>query len=231
MIRSITIGLDECGWGSIAGPLTATACYVPPDALPWMRELGFADSKDLTPTKRNLLYREIRGFPEVHYHSHHLSAQEYDTLGASSSWHKAMRMAAKVLLARLDFMENFDQVTLIVDGDKRISGLPSSWEQICIPKADMTEVAVSTASVMGKVARDAQMIEHGNLFPHYGFEQHKGYPTELHIKALWQVGPVFDPYLHRRRMMGCRALQKFAASTRTQPAWYKESLQWLKDNR
>jgi ribonuclease HII len=39
------------------------------------------------------------------------------------------------------------------------------------------------------------MKEMSLLFPQYGFDQHKGYGTEMHLKALQKYGPC---PLHRK---------------------------------
>ncbi|MGH8458311.1 MAG: ribonuclease HII, partial [Nevskiales bacterium] len=55
--------------------------------------------------------------------------------------------------------------------------------------------AISAASILAKVVRDAEMIELDAVYPLYGFRQHKGYPTATHIAALQAHG--VSP-IHRR---------------------------------
>jgi ribonuclease HII len=64
-----------------------------------------------------------------------------------------------------------------------------------IVDGDALCVSIAAASIIAKVTRDRLMIELANEFPHYGFEQHKGYCTELHLAALQSYGPT--PH-HRR---------------------------------
>jgi ribonuclease HII len=49
--------------------------------------------------------------------------------------------------------------------------------------------AIGAASILAKVARDAEMEQLEASFPGYGFAQHKGYPTPAHRRALERLGP------------------------------------------
>ena len=51
----ILCGVDEAGRGPLAGPVTAAAVILPPDA----DIAGLNDSKKLTPAKRDQLYEDI----------------------------------------------------------------------------------------------------------------------------------------------------------------------------
>jgi ribonuclease HII len=62
-------------------------------------------------------------------------------------------------------------------------------------RGDALEPAISAASILAKVTRDAQLCSLDALFPHYGFRQHKGYPTARHLSALDEHGPCPE---HRR---------------------------------
>jgi ribonuclease HII len=60
------------------------------------------------------------------------------------------------------------------------------------------------ASILAKVARDRYMRELHQQWPQYGFADHKGYSTPVHLAALKQHGPC--PH-HRRSFMPVRLAQ------------------------
>ena len=94
---------------------------------------------------------------------------------------------------------------VLVDGNQ----LP----KIAIPataiiKGDDLEPAISAASILAKVARDTEMVELDKLYPEYGFAQHKGYGTAVHIAALKEHGACV---IHRRSFEPvARAIEVFA---------------------
>jgi ribonuclease HII len=56
-------------------------------------------------------------------------------------------------------------------------------------KADAQIPEVMAASILAKTARDAEMSRYAQLYPEYGFEKHKGYPTKAHRAAIMKCGP------------------------------------------
>jgi ribonuclease HII len=60
---------------------------------------------------------------------------------------------------------------------------------------DRLIASISAASVLAKVYRDRLMLSMHELYPEYGFDRHKGYPTALHLDRLKQFGPCS---IHRR---------------------------------
>ncbi len=81
---------------------------------------------------------------------------------------------------------------LLVDGN-RLPGhaLPGQ----AVVKGDARHPAIAAASILAKVARDAQMAELDLRYPEYGFARHKGYPTKEHLAALEAHGPLAE---HRK---------------------------------
>ena len=57
-----------------------------------------------------------------------------------------------------------------------------------IIKGDQLNENIMAASILAKVYRDNYMKELDNSFPEYGFKQHKGYPTKMHLEALESYG-------------------------------------------
>ena len=85
------------------------------------------------------------------------------------------------------------QPTLVlVDGNR----LPCwTYEAKAIVKGDLSEPVIGAASILAKVTRDAEMLALHQSYPGYGFDQHKGYPTQAHLSALQALG--VSP-VHRR---------------------------------
>jgi ribonuclease HII len=72
----------------------------------------------------------------------------------------------------------------VVDGDARVK-------------------AISAASILAKTARDDEMVRLAQIYPQYGFDRHKGYPTPEHLDCLRRLGPCA---VHRRSFRPVRAL-------------------------
>nr|MCH9758754.1 ribonuclease HII [Pseudomonadota bacterium] len=47
---------------------------------------------------------------------------------------------------------------------------------------------IMAASILAKTSRDQMMVKLDEKYPHYGFAQHKGYPTKYHLQMLEQYG-------------------------------------------
>jgi ribonuclease HII len=82
-----------------------------------------------------------------------------------------------------------------------VPGFPIESEGII--KGDGKSLSIAAASIIAKVSRDQRMIEYAELYPGYGFEQHKGYGTKQHLEALRKMGPC---PIHRRSFAPVRQL-------------------------
>jgi ribonuclease HII len=172
-------GIDEAGRGPIAGPVTAAAVILPSgfDRSP------LTDSKRLSPPVRtrialSLLYGRASigvgwAWPE-----------EIDRLNIHHAALLAMRRAFDELPDLPDMVR--------VDG-KFVPDLPVPAEAVV--KGDLTVPEISAASIIAKVVRDLWMARYARIEPAWGFEQHKGYPTELHLGRCAEYG--LSP-IHRR---------------------------------
>jgi len=79
-----------------------------------------------------------------------------------------------------------------------LDGLPApllNCPQTPLVKGDARSYSIAAASVIAKVTRDRLMLEYDQLYPNYGFADHKGYYTPEHIEALQRLGPC---PIHRR---------------------------------
>ena len=178
-VEGLVAGVDEAGRGPLAGPVVAGAVIL--DERKPIR--GLADSKKLSAKRREALFDEIRA-KALCCSIAQASVLEIDTLNILQATLLAMRRA--VLGLRLP------PKLVRVDGN-RLPVLEMRAEAIV--KGDATVPAISAASILAKVSRDRWCADYHQLFPQYGFDQHKGYGTADHLAALRQHGPCPE---HRR---------------------------------
>lgn len=165
-------GVDEAGRGPLAGPVVAAAVIL--DELKPIK--GLADSKKLTAKKRDQLYDEIRA-KAVCCVVAEASVEEIDRLNILQATMLAMRRAVEGLRLRPHLV--------LVDGNC----LPVlSMRAQAIVKGDATVASISAASILAKVHRDRWCQAFDLEYPAYGFAQHKGYGTALHLAALQAHG-------------------------------------------
>lgn len=165
---AIICGVDEAGRGPLAGPVYAAAVILD-DTRPIA---GLADSKKLSEKRRNQLALEIKQHA-LAWAIAEASVDEIDTLNILRASLLAMRRAVEQLAVKPQ--------EVWVDGlHCPDTGLPSR----AIVQGDSSVPAISAASILAKTARDAALLQLHELYPHYGFAEHKGYPTTAHLAAL-----------------------------------------------
>lgn len=169
---ALICGADEAGRGPLAGAVYAAAVILNPDRT----IIGLADSKKLSEKKRDLLSVEIKQYA-LAWAIASCSAQEIDEINILQASLLAMKRAIEAMQAQFGITPDLVQV----DGNKcpKIS-LPCE----AIVKGDSKVQAISAASILAKVARDAELYELDKIYPQYGFAQHKGYPTAFHLEML-----------------------------------------------
>jgi len=169
-------GVDEVGRGALAGPVVASAVILPPNAsFDWLADVR--DSKQLTAARREALA------PLIHKHAVAfatgvVASETIDAIGIVPATKTAMRQALKQLAPAPDYV--------IIDYVKlpRL-GIPQKG----IVNGDESCLSIACASIVAKVVRDAMMRELDGAFPGYGFSQHKGYGTAVHLACLDKLGP------------------------------------------
>lgn len=200
--QPLIIGVDEAGRGPWAGPVTAAAVVLDP-ARPIE---GLTDSKKLSEKQRDRLAPLIRE-RALAWCVAEASVEEIDTLNIRQATFLAMRRA---ILGQSrtgeDKSGHFERLSaraglILVDGNALPGDLPVPARAII--KGDLTEPAISAASILAKTHRDAQMASLCNLYPGYGFSGHKGYGTAAHAAALAELGPC---PVHRQSFAPIRAL-------------------------
>jgi ribonuclease HII len=181
---ALTAGVDEAGRGPLAGPVVAAAVILEPSRP----VAGLADSKVLSPARREVLAATIRA-QSLAWGLGWADAAEIDTLNILQATMLAMRRALGALTVPPQHV--------IIDGNRcpDLGGLAFECTVEAIVKGDALVASVSAASILAKVARDEHMRVLDGRYPGYGLADHKGYPTAAHIAALRRLGP--SP-VHRR---------------------------------
>ena len=171
-------GVDEAGRGPLAGPVVAAAVILDPGKP----IVGLADSKKLSPARRDYLAAEIRD-RAVTWAVAWADPAEIDAINILAATMLAMRRAILGLsvtptmvqidgnrLPNLDFAATRIKGEAIVGGDDKVA-------------------AISAASIIAKTTRDQIMVDIDHLYPNYEFARHKGYGTEVHRQRLQDFGP------------------------------------------
>lgn len=172
-------GVDEAGRGPLAGPVVAAAVIFLQH--PFIPKID--DSKKLSVKVRQQLA------PMIKDHALGIGIgvvreNKIDRLNIRQASLLAMRLAVEDLPLIPDFV--------LVDG-RDIPDLQSPAQALI--KGDQTSFSIAAASIIAKVTRDQMLVEYHEIYPDYGFDRHKGYPTQTHLQALKRYGPC---PIHRR---------------------------------
>jgi ribonuclease HII len=168
----LVCGVDEAGRGPLAGPVSAAAVILDP-ARPIA---GLADSKKLSERQRDLLAPIIKE-RALAWAVAYAEVEEIDSINILQATLLAMRRAVLAL--------PIQPQQVLVDGLYcPQTGIPSE----AVVKGDSKVAAISAASILAKTARDELMLQLHALYPQYGFDGHKGYPTAAHLEALKNYG-------------------------------------------
>jgi ribonuclease HII len=179
MAPGLVAGVDEAGRGPLAGPVVAAAVIL--DDLQAIQ--GLADSKVLSPRRRERLYDEIRA-RALCCSVASASVEEIDQINILQATMLAMKRAVEGL--------RILPHRVVVDGN-RVPVLRVPVEALV--RGDSLMPAISAASILAKVERDRLCDALHAAHPAYGFATHKGYPTPEHLQALREHGPCPE---HRR---------------------------------
>ncbi|HEY3899834.1 MAG TPA: ribonuclease HII [Chthoniobacter sp.] len=173
-------GIDEAGRGPLAGPVVAAAVILPER----FRHKTLNDSKQLTGLQRERTYADLIGNADVRWAAAAVEVEEIDRINILRASHEAMRRAVALLSVMPDHV--------LIDG---LPVHPFPIVQTALVGGDALSFSIAAASVIAKVTRDRIMVEMDARHPEYGFAQHKGYGTELHLAKLRAHGPCA---IHRR---------------------------------
>ena len=196
-------GIDEAGRGALAGPVVASCVILPPYFLTDILD----DSKRLSPTRRYNLAALIKG--SACYGVGKASEKLIDQENILRATFCAMKAAFDIMQERLPKWLNFaypDRIgesislDIIVDGNRIPFKVDDASQEAvqtaaeeqnisAVVKGDSFIPAVQAASIMAKIGRDEIMTYYSKIYPGWGYEKHKGYPTKEHKEALARLGP------------------------------------------
>ncbi len=166
-------GVDEAGRGPLAGPVVAGAVILNPDDP----IDGLNDSKQLSEKNREKLAVQIKE-RALAYAIYFISPQMIDEINIYQASKLAMLEAIKALKIQPEHI-------LSEEMPLKEGKIPFT----AIIKGDTLSASIAAGSILAKVERDHYMVKMAKEYPGYGFEQHKGYPTNVHIQALALLGP------------------------------------------
>lgn len=159
--------------GPLAGPVVAAAVILrEPSGIE-----GLRDSKQLSERQRGRLAEAIKA-EAFDFALGCAEASEVDQLNVLQAAWLAMQRAVEGLRTRPELV--------LIDGLHVPKSLPCPGQAIV--QGDRSVPAISAASILAKVARDAQMRDWDAHYPQYGFAAHKGYGTARHLEALQRYG-------------------------------------------
>ena len=183
-------GVDEAGRGPLAGPVVAAAVCLKTFDF----DNRIDDSKAVTPKGR------LKAFDEIYQKSYVgigiMSETVIDHVNILKATYLAMDAALRQVMLQIEgsSLQDFNQqVLVLVDGNGFRSALP--YKTRLIIGGDAQSISIAAASIIAKVYRDRVMEGYHQVFPQYGFNQHKGYPTAGHRQAILKHGPSL---IHRR---------------------------------
>lgn len=166
---SLTAGIDEAGRGALAGPVVAAAVILPYGTY------KYNDSKQLSKEKRERFAFEIKK-QALAWSVAWASPKEIDTINILQATHLASHRA----LVKLSLTPE----ALVTDFLK----LKTNLTLLAPSKADSQSYQVAAASILAKTSRDQMMIEYAESYPQYGFQDHKGYGSSVHLAAIDKFG-------------------------------------------
>jgi len=179
--------VDEAGRGPLACGVYAAAVILDINRP----IIGLADSKKLSEKKRDFLSTEIKSKAYA-WAIASCTPQEIDEINILQASLLAMKRAIEAMLLQFNITPDMGEILVQVDGNKCPKvDLPCE----AIIQGDSKVQAISAASILAKVARDAECYALEKVYPQYGFAKHKGYPTPFHVQmlSLHGVSPI-----HRR---------------------------------
>ncbi len=166
-------GVDEAGRGPLAGPVVVAAVI-----LPTSHELvGLDDSKRLSAQQREALFPAIKD-QAISFAIEVVAVEEIERLNILRATLIGMQRCVQAL-------DPFPSLAL-VDGNRAPE---LACEVRTIIEGDHWVPAISAASILAKVTRDAIMERWHREYPQYGFDRNKGYPTPEHLACLKEFGP------------------------------------------
>ena len=181
---SATVGVDEAGRGSLAGPVVAAAYQFHKSGVDLE---GLDDSKKLSRKKREGLFERLTDGEIGRWAVGEASLKEIEEYN--------ILVASQMAMARA--LKGLGDITGVI----LVDGLPAKHlkkEHVAVVGGDGICPSIAAASVVAKVSRDRTLLRFDQLYPMYGFSRNCGYGTAEHLQALRVHGPC---PLHRRSFL------------------------------
>lgn len=197
------VGIDEVGRGALAGPVVVVAAAIPKGMVPKSLSLGpLKDSKKLSAKQREGWIGYCNGKPNIHF----AVARVYPRQIEKRNITRAANLAAERAYKRLCKARKLALGTQIfLDGGLFLGNGSQPKTAKTVIKADERFSAVKLASIFAKVHRDRFMVKLAKQYPAYGFEEHKGYGTKAHVRAIKTHGVTS---VHRLTFVGKSAIME-----------------------
>jgi len=176
-------GIDEAGRGPLAGPVCAAAVILNREFPRYLLN----DSKKLSPARRDELQRKIC-VEAIAWGVGWASHTEIDSINILKASLLAMKRAFDEMMKKAVAKKilTYANMEAIIDG-LHVPDIEIPCRAIV--KADAKFPEVMAASILAKTERDTYMNEMAKLYPQYGYDKHKGYPTQAHREAVLKYGP------------------------------------------
>lgn len=184
---TLVAGVDEVGRGALAGPLVAAAVIFDMETIATRSrreqlQSAVRDSKTMTRAAREKTSTTIERCARA-IGIGMVECTEIDEFGISAANRLAMERAVYGL--------GSEPEVLLLDAMVTDLGIP----QVGLIDGDAICFSISAASIIAKVTRDRLMCALHTVDCRYGFDQHAGYGTPEHLRALRAFGPAG---VHRR---------------------------------
>lgn len=179
--NELVIYLDECAAGVLSGDLFVCGLVIKKEDLDKLA--GVNDSKKLTEKKRAELFPKIIEIV-IDYELIRMTPEEVDNLNVFQARMEGFRRAIEIISKRTG------ATYAVIDGNKKPEN--TTVETDVLVKADAILPGVSCASIVAKHSHTLYINElcKQELYKKYGFENHKGYGTKLHLEKLKEYGPI-----------------------------------------
>jgi len=183
------IGIDEVGRGPLAGPVVVAAVALPRNSKLRIKnaelKLPLRDSKKLSPKQRENWFKFIKK-SALCYSIASVPPKIIDKINISNAANLAATSALGALIK--NYKLRIKNCRVFLDGGLFLNSKFCILNSTTVVRGDEKIPAIMLASIIAKVTRDRQMLRLHKKYPRYDFNQHKGYGTKKHIKAIKKHG-------------------------------------------
>lgn len=189
-MKRFILGIDEVGRGCLAGPVTVAVVALPRKLRVISYKLWgrLRDSKKLSAKQREKWFRWIKANSKIFYAKASVYPKMIDRINISQAANLAATRALRKLCSKIG---DRNVRSVLLDGGLYINNFNSIIDHLdprTIIKGDEKYNAIKLASIVAKVSRDRVMRRNHKKFPQYGFDQHVGYGTKIHMTAIKKHG-------------------------------------------